>query len=61
MSDNKCVEVKIKRPHSFDILCRENGTLITSFETKDSIRLEIPTPKGFLIIDYKKYEDTENE
>lgn len=46
-----------KRPHSFEVLCRENGTNIISFETKDSIRIEIPTPKGFLVIDYKKYAD----
>ena len=50
-----------KRPHTFDILCRENGTKIISFETKDSIRIEIPTPKGFLIIDYKKYDDENPE
>lgn len=36
----------MQKEHTFEIAVRENGTLITSFEVKDSIRIEIPTPKG---------------
>lgn len=41
---------------SFDILARENGKQIISFKTKDSIRLEVYTEIGKLIIDYHKWE-----
>ena len=41
---------------SFDILARENGKQIISFETKDSIRLEVYTDTGKLIIDYHTWE-----
>ena len=41
---------------NFDILARENGKQIISFETKDSIRLEVYTELGKLIIDYHKWE-----
>lgn len=44
---------------SFDILVRENGKKIISFESKDSIRLELYTEIGNLIIDYHKWESEE--
>ncbi len=47
----------MQKEHKFEILARENGTLITSFEVTDNLRLEVPTPKGNLIISYTKYKD----
>lgn len=48
-----------KMNDTFDILARENGKQIISFETKDSIRLEVYTENGKLIIDYHKWESEE--
>ena len=50
-----------ERPHSFDLLARENGAEIIDFEAKDSVRIKLYTPKGVLEINYKKWEEQEND
>lgn len=45
-------------PHKLNIVVRENNGIIIQITSESNINMEIPTPKGYLTIAYKKWENT---